>query len=59
MIDKNKKLGVVRFLQIKQQNFYVEKLMKRNYAGEAHTIDEWDQKVIELLDTKVKANGGR
>lgn len=44
-----KRYGVVRYCQLRSLNYYVECLMKRIYAAEAHTIPEWDQMVIDLL----------
>lgn len=36
-----KKIGVVRYLQLYPQNFYVEAAMKAEYKSKVYTEEEW------------------
>lgn len=47
--NPNQRYGVVRYLQLRPQNIYIEGLMKRKYASEVHKIAEWDAIVVALL----------
>lgn len=42
LMAKAKKIGVVRYLQDHPQESYIEVLMKKKYAMQAKTIEEWD-----------------
>ena len=51
-VTTNKKIGVVRYLQINPQSTYISSLMKKKYKMEYHTIEEWDEILANLLGTK-------
>lgn len=47
------KIGVVRFLQLNPQDFYVEELMKKKYKKDSHTESEWFAIMEKLMNSKV------
>lgn len=49
-----KKIGVVRFLQLYTQKRGIEALLKSKYASTARTVTEWKALVDELLHSKTK-----
>lgn len=49
-----KRMGLVRFLQVKPQKSGIAAIMKRRYASEVHTQAEWETLVEYILNRKVK-----
>ncbi|MCL2174475.1 MAG: hypothetical protein FWB73_00370 [Treponema sp.] len=52
-LDPDKKFGLVAFIQSSKPNKYVEAMLKKTKAMEAHTLAEWQQIVNKLLNQKV------
>lgn len=52
--DVAKKMSVTRFLQVSPQKSGIAAIMKRKYASEVHTLEEWEQIVIEVRTKQVK-----
>ena len=48
LMAKAKKIGVVRYLQDYPQESYIETLMKKKYAMQAKTIEEWNEIAIAV-----------
>lgn len=51
---KEKKIGVVRFLQLYPQKRGIEALLKSNYASTVKTVTEWKALVDEISHSKTK-----
>jgi hypothetical protein len=51
--SSTKKMGVVRFLQLRPQKSGIAALMKKNYSSEVHTLSEWETILENLLKRKV------
>ncbi len=51
---KEKRMGVVRFLQKNPQNSGIEAILKCEYASVSKTETEWKAIVDQLLSTKVR-----
>ena len=51
---KEKKMGVVRFLQKNPQKSGIEAILKCEYAAVSKTETEWKAIVDQLLSTKVR-----
>jgi hypothetical protein len=51
--SSTKKMGVVRFLQLRPQTSGISALMKKNYSSEVHTLSEWETILENLLKRKV------
>lgn len=50
-----KKIGVVRYLQLYPQNFYVEEAMKFEYKSKVYTEEEW-HKIAAKVRKKLGIN---
>lgn len=49
-----KKMGVVRYCQVKEVRSGIASILKRRYATEVHTLTEWDSLYDHVLNRKVK-----
>lgn len=53
-IQEVKRMGLVRFLQLKPQKSGIEAILKRKYAMQVHTLEDWEQLTKAVLAKKVK-----
>jgi hypothetical protein len=50
----DKKIGVVRFLQLEPQKSGIEAILRSKYAMTIQTQEDWETTVTNLLNQKVK-----
>ena len=52
-VKGNKKMGVYKFLSLYPQDIYISTLLKLYYPHSFFTIDEWFQRIQEILNTPI------
>ena len=52
-VKGNKKMGVYKFLSLYPQDVYISTLLKIYYPHSFFTIDEWFQRIQEILNTPI------
>ena len=52
-VKGNKKMGVAKFLSYYPQDVYIEALLKHRYPKSFFTVDEWFQRIEEILNTPI------
>lgn len=52
-VKGNKKMGVAKFLSYYPQDYYIETLLRHKYPKSFFTVDEWFQRIEEILNTPI------
>ena len=52
-VKSNQKMNVTRFLLYYPQDVYISALLKRRYPKNYFTVDEWFQRIEEILNTPI------
>ena len=52
-VKGNKKMGVAKFLSYYPQDIYIEALLRHYYPRSFFTVDEWFQRIEELLNMPI------
>ena len=53
VIAPNKKMGVVRYCQVRELSSGETAVMKSRYKNEVHTLAEWDELLEFVLNRKI------
>lgn len=54
-VKGNKKMGVAKFLSYYPQDIYIEALLKHKYPKSFFTVEEWFQRIEELLNMPINS----
>lgn len=52
-VKGNKKMGVAKFLSYYPQDIYIEALLRFYYPKSFFTVEEWFQRIEEILNTPI------